>query len=111
MKLLIRIFSYCCYIPHKGQLYELDGLKEWPVNHGPCGQQWLEKAKQVISGRISKAREKDQGCHDIRYNLMSVVPSRRIEVEKQCTKLHNSLVEFKVGQLPVMNLSTNVIFS
>jgi len=88
-------FHYCCYIPHQGQLYELDGLKEWPVDHGPCGQQWLEKAKQVISGRIAKAREKDQGCHDIRYNLMSVVPSRRIEVEKQFNRLRASLAEFK----------------
>ena len=53
--------SYCCYIPHEGKLYELDGLKEWPIDHGFHGSHWLEKAKKVISARISKARDKDQG--------------------------------------------------
>ena len=87
-------FHYCCYIPHEGRLYELDGLKEWPINHGECGSHWLEKAKEVISARISKAREKDQGCHDIRYNLMSVVPNKQIEIEKQCNKLTEMIKNF-----------------
>ena len=87
-------FHYCCYIPHEGRLYELDGLKEWPINHGECGSHWLEKAKEVISARISKAREKDQGCHDIRYNLMSVVPNKQLEIEKQCNKLKKMIKNF-----------------
>ena len=54
----------------------------------------LEKAKEVISARISKAREKDQGCHDIRYNLMSVVPNKQLEIEKQCNKLKKMIKNF-----------------
>ena len=35
-------FHYCCYIPYEDSLYELDGLKAWPINHGQTGGQWLE---------------------------------------------------------------------
>lgn len=86
-------FHYCCYIPHESNLYELDGLKSWPINHGETGTHWLEKAKSVISERISKARDKEQGCHDIRYNLMSVVPSKTILIKKKLQKLKKLLQE------------------
>ena len=78
----------------KGKLYELDGLKAWPINHGETGMgNWLEKAKAVISGRIARARDKEQGCHDIRYNLMSVVPSRKILVAQKIQSLKSLLGE------------------
>ena len=60
-------FHYCCYVPQDGSLYELDGLKAWPINHGKIGSHWLEKAKSVISGRIEKAFQKDPGSGI--YNL------------------------------------------
>lgn len=86
-------FHYCCYVPHHGKLYELDGLKAWPINHGETGSHWLEKAKSVISGRIARARDKEQGCHDIRYNLMSVVPSKKILISHKLGKLKKLLQE------------------
>ena len=52
---------------------------------------WLEKAKAVISGRIARARDKEQGCHDIRYNLMSVVPSRKMLIAQKIKSLKNLL--------------------
>jgi len=84
---------YCCYVPHHGKLYELDGLKAWPINHGETGSHWLEKAKSVITARIAKARDKEQGCHDIRYNLMSVVPSRKLLISHKLGKLKKLLQE------------------
>lgn len=86
-------FHYCCYIPCEESLYELDGLKAWPINHGTTNGQWLEKAKKVISLRISRAREKDQGCHDIRYNLMSVVPSRKMRIRRELNRTQSELLE------------------
>ena len=39
------VFHFVTYVPIKGRLYELDGLKEGPVDHGkvPDGTDWLDK--------------------------------------------------------------------
>ena len=43
--------------------------------------------------RISRAREKDQGCHDIRYNLMSVVPSRKMRIRRELNRTQSELLD------------------
>ena len=53
----------------------------------------FQKAKKVISMRISRAREKDQGCHDIRYNLMSVVPSRKMRIRRELNRTQSELLD------------------
>jgi ubiquitin carboxyl-terminal hydrolase L5 len=49
-------YHFVLYVPVLGCLYELDGLREWPVKHGsyeegPGG--WTGKAREVIETRIS----------------------------------------------------------
>ncbi|GJJ05954.1 hypothetical protein Clacol_000141 [Clathrus columnatus] len=49
-------YHFIVYLPLAGCLYELDGLKPWPVNHGTfseSGEGWLAKARDVINSRIA----------------------------------------------------------
>lgn len=66
------VYHFISYVPHKGRLYELDGLQEGPILIGNFntevgegegegeGQQdqWIELAKQEITNRIMKYSEK-----------------------------------------------------
>ena len=66
----------------------------------------FQKAKKVISLRISRAREKDQGCHDIRYNLMSVVPSRKMRIRHELNRIQSELFE-RLRVINKLGLSAN----
>ncbi|MBN3288611.1 BAP1 hydrolase, partial [Polyodon spathula] len=79
-------FHFVSYVPIKGRLFELDGLKAYPIDHGPWGEEeeWTDKARRVIMERIGLATA-GEPYHDIRFNLMAVVPDRRIKYE---SKLH-----------------------
>ncbi|TDL16672.1 hypothetical protein BD410DRAFT_901862 [Rickenella mellea] len=49
-------YHFVVYLPVAGCLYELDGLKKQPVNHGPVGEGgegWLAKGREVIEARIA----------------------------------------------------------
>ncbi|KAI1309084.1 Ubiquitin carboxyl-terminal hydrolase calypso [Halotydeus destructor] len=89
-------FHFVSYVPINGRLYELDGLKRCPIDHGPieAGQDWTEKFRKIITQRIAK----EQNCqtsgdgmsHDIRYNLMAVVPDRRIAYMNKLSTLKSN---------------------
>lgn len=41
-------FHFVSYVPFNGHLFELDGLKKWPIDHGEIGDgHWTEKFRQV----------------------------------------------------------------
>ena len=44
-------FHFVSYVPINGRLYELDGLKPYPIDHGPVSEDWTEKFRQVIVER------------------------------------------------------------
>ncbi|KAF7315253.1 Ubiquitin carboxyl-terminal hydrolase [Mycena indigotica] len=49
-------YHFVVYLPSMGALYELDGLKEFPVVHGSydeTGEGWLKKARETIEARIA----------------------------------------------------------
>nr|XP_044991815.1 ubiquitin carboxyl-terminal hydrolase BAP1 isoform X6 [Jaculus jaculus] len=75
-------FHFVSYVPITGRLFELDGLKVYPIDHGPWGEdeEWTDKARRVIMERIGLATA-GEPYHDIRFNLMAVVPDRRIKYE------------------------------
>lgn len=48
-------YHFVVYLPITGSLYELDGLKEYAVQHGPfaeTGEGWLTKARFVLPNQI-----------------------------------------------------------
>jgi len=49
-------YHFIVYMPYMGCVYEFDGLKQHPVNHGPfseSGEGWVAKAREVIEARIA----------------------------------------------------------
>ena len=45
-------YHFVVYLPFMGSVYELDGLKEHPVTHGPYeddGEGWVKRARFVVS--------------------------------------------------------------
>lgn len=73
-------FHFVSFLPINGRLIELDGLKEAPIDHGPVtdDEAWTEKFRRLMRRRIEVTTNR-QGVaaeHDIRYNLMAVIPSR-----------------------------------
>jgi len=85
-------FHYVSYVPYGGRLFELDGLKPRPIDHGPwlADETWSGKARRVIQERIQMATGGEL-CHDIRYNLLAVVPDQRKEHKFSQKKLHHSI--------------------
>ncbi|KAK7063225.1 Ubiquitin carboxyl-terminal hydrolase bap1 [Halocaridina rubra] len=70
-------FHFVSYVPVSGRLFELDGLKPSPIDHGPWqeGEDWTEKFRRVITDRLGIATG-GEPYHDIRFNLMAVVPDK-----------------------------------
>ncbi|XP_076042988.1 ubiquitin carboxyl-terminal hydrolase calypso [Oratosquilla oratoria] len=70
-------FHFVSYVPINGRLFELDGLKPSPIDHGPWqeGEDWTEKFRRVITERLGIATG-GEPYHDIRFNLMAVVPDK-----------------------------------
>lgn len=68
------VFHFISYVPINGKLYELDGLKDAPIDLGDLpsdGTHWIELARPVIESRISKYSE-----GEIHFNLMALVSDR-----------------------------------
>ncbi|KAI4548089.1 hypothetical protein MG293_000419 [Ovis ammon polii] len=90
-------FHFVSYVPITGWLFELDGLKVYPTDHGPWGEdeEWTDKAWRVIMERIRLATA-GEPYNDIRFNLMAVVPDCRIKYEARLHVLkvnHQTILE------------------
>jgi ubiquitin carboxyl-terminal hydrolase L5 len=72
-------FHFVAYVPKNGNLYELDGLRDGPLTHGPCDDgDWLAKATAVVRRRIEK-----YSGDEIRFNLMALVRDKRDALEEK----------------------------
>lgn len=78
-------YHFVGYVPIDGVVYELDGLKGVPLEHGPVptGSSWIDVIKPVLLNRV-------QACVDGRFNLMAIVPSRLNLYETQLDNLLKS---------------------
>jgi len=82
------VFHFICYIPYKGRLYELDGLREGPVDIGKISenQDWLDVARPAIEQRIQR-----YSGGEIRFNLMAVVSDKKMKYQKMLNELVSSM--------------------
>eukprot|EP00933_Yihiella_yeosuensis_P050392 TRINITY_DN48186_c0_g1_i1.p1 TRINITY_DN48186_c0_g1~~TRINITY_DN48186_c0_g1_i1.p1 ORF type:complete len:266 (+),score=59.32 TRINITY_DN48186_c0_g1_i1:27-824(+) len=62
---------FICFVEKDGDLYELDGAKAFPINHGPTNGELLETATRVI-----KANWMDKDPDNINFNMMALVQSQ-----------------------------------
>ena len=85
------VFHFVSYLPIKGRLYELDGLKEGPVDHGlvPDGGHWLDLARPIIEQRMQKYQ-----AGEIHFNLMALVSDKLQRYQREMQAL---LVNFTYG--------------
>lgn len=82
------VFHFISYIPFEGRLYELDGLREGPVDLGsiPDGSDWILTAKPVIEKRMQQYSE-----DEIQFNLMAVVGDKVPGHRKKLAELEQQL--------------------
>lgn len=110
-------FHFVSYVPINGKLFELDGLKPYPMDHGnvhlftnllcrlcmlficiSCicmfsgpwseSEDWTEKFRKVITDRLGMSS--GEQYHDIRFNLMAVVPDRRLALTHKLKMLNTN---------------------
>jgi len=76
-------FHFVSYVPINNRLYELDGLRKYPIDHGPIPDpdNWTEKLREVITERLGIP----QG--DIRFALMALVPDSRVSFQRKLQML------------------------
>ncbi|XP_050680811.1 ubiquitin carboxyl-terminal hydrolase calypso [Leptidea sinapis] len=80
-------YHFVSFVPINGHLFELDGLKPYPMDHGPWAvdEDWTDKFRRVMAERLG--RDAGEQVHDIRFNLMAVVPDRRIALTQRLSLL------------------------
>ncbi|CAK8993976.1 Ubiquitin carboxyl-terminal hydrolase isozyme L5 (UCH-L5) (Ubiquitin thioesterase L5), partial [Durusdinium trenchii] len=77
------VFHFIAYIPFKGKIYELDGLKPGPICLGELGPDadWLAAVRPHITQRIER-----YSSSEIRFNLMAVVKDQRVVLQEDIDK-------------------------
>ncbi|CAD7002975.1 unnamed protein product [Ceratitis capitata] len=81
------VFHFIGYIPINGRLYELDGLKEGPVDLGAveADQNWIDVVRPIIEKRMQKYSE-----GEIHFNLMAIVSDRLKIYQQKIDELTNT---------------------
>ncbi|XP_049827201.1 ubiquitin carboxyl-terminal hydrolase isozyme L5 [Schistocerca gregaria] len=84
------VYHFVGYVPIEGRLYELDGLKEGPIDLGPVASDadWLEVVRPIIEKRIKKYSE-----GEIHFNLMAIVSDRRMIYERKIQDIQKQVEE------------------
>lgn len=102
-------YHFVSYVPINNRLYELDGLKNYPIDHGPFDpkEDWTEKFRNVIKQRLlaNKASDDSTVSNEIRYNLMAVVPDKRVRLKTELKKLK---LNYKTVQDTIQTLTKRV---
>ncbi|RNA17893.1 ubiquitin carboxyl-terminal hydrolase isozyme L5 [Brachionus plicatilis] len=95
-------FHFIAYLPIKGKLYELDGLKEAPIDLGeiPTGVDWTDKVRPILEKRMMKYSE-----GEIHFNLMALVSDRKMLYERelklltQISSMESDEMTFRIREL------------
>lgn len=62
-------YHYVSFVPINGRLVELDGLKEYPIDHGPWAEseKWTDLFQRTVQQRLLQSQ-------DCLFNLLALVP-------------------------------------
>ncbi|XP_006834246.1 PREDICTED: ubiquitin carboxyl-terminal hydrolase isozyme L5 [Chrysochloris asiatica] len=88
-------FHFVSYVPVNGRLYELDGLREGPIDLGACNQDdWINAVRPVIEKRIQKEEpmDTDQG-NNMLTAIQSEVAKNQMLIEEEVQKLKRYKIE------------------
>ncbi|KRX23590.1 Ubiquitin carboxyl-terminal hydrolase calypso [Trichinella nelsoni] len=75
-------FHFSSYIQFDGHLYELDSLKNFPIDLGEISANtpWTDYFQKIVLERFSNS---NVHSNEIRYNLMAVIPCPIVEAEEK----------------------------
>lgn len=81
------VYHFVAYVPFGGKVYELDGLREGPIELGDVPSEggrdaWLRVACPVIQQRIEK-----YAASEIRFNLLALIRNRIDAYQAQIAEL------------------------
>jgi len=94
------VFHFISYVPVNGSLMEIDGLKDGPVNHGPCTEEdWLSKVKPVIEKRMAQYQ-----TSEIRFNLMAVTKDPLEGYQKEMKEISKKIGELEKDESKIAEL-------
>ncbi|CDW53651.1 ubiquitin carboxyl terminal hydrolase BAP1 [Trichuris trichiura] len=84
-------FHFSSFIYSKGHVYELDGLRDEPLDLGavPAEVHWTEHFQRLIIGRVFDGHSTSQ--QEIRYSLMAVIPCPLYEAQRRLKELEEKL--------------------
>ena len=72
------LFHFIAYTSISGTLYELDGLQEAPISHGPCAPtDFADKVIPVLQRRIER-----YPSNEIRFNLLAMCQDLRVKARE-----------------------------
>ncbi|CAH2035448.1 unnamed protein product, partial [Iphiclides podalirius] len=93
-------YHFIGYMPIDGRLYELDGLRDGPIDHGAVApeQDWLDVVRPIIMKRINVYTE-----GEIHFNLMALVSDRKMIYERQLQELINETQLISIQTTDVEN--------
>lgn len=84
-------FHFVGYVQASGALWELDGLKQGPLNLGPCEEEdFIRKVRPAIQERMQRYSEKE-----IRFNLMALIKDRRLVLQEKLDALEKRKTELE----------------
>lgn len=87
-------YHFISYVPIEGRLYELDGLKQGPIDLGPIPPEgdWTDVVRPVIEKRIQRYSE-----GEIHFNLMALISDRKMIYERNIEELRKQIIDAGVG--------------
>lgn len=95
------VFHFVGYMPIDGRLYELDGLKDGPIDLGKVeeGADWTDVVRPVIQRRMQK-----YSADEVHFNLLAVVTDHVMALQKRLDDLGADAMDVDGGQNEIEDL-------
>ncbi|NXI47054.1 UCHL5 hydrolase, partial [Galbula dea] len=96
-------FHFVSYVPVNGRLYELDGLREGPIDLGACNQDdWISAVRPVIEKRIqnfSLLWKEEPMDTDQSSNMLSSIQSEVAKYQMLIEEENQKLKRYKIENI------------